>query len=201
MHASRLVQLAAITASQHRVLIQHDGNTEYWGAEQFWVLSRARVNEWARRLKSCQTLRPHDAEFDPESFWDATAPVLEEVFLAEVCARVWCATLAVIDDDRLHGELDPIARSVFVASLEARRKALRLLLFAKGLPGISTTSLNFLRRDCESWADILLANLSSTRISQQFCFEKRRMLKMARQLHRTTSARLSAQRQSARLVA
>lgn len=201
MHASRLVQLAATTASQHRQLFQQQVSAEFWGADQFWVLSRARVNEWARRLKSCHALRPNDDDFDPIAFWKSTAPVLEEVFLAEVCTRVWCATLSIVDDNQLHGELDPIARSVFVATLEARRRALRLLLFAKGLPGISTSLLNFLRRDCEAWTDYLLASLSPTRVAQDYCFEKRRMLDTARRVHRMTSARLEAQRHSASLVA
>lgn len=200
MHASRLVEIAAINAFQHRSLRQQKVKAEFWGAEQFWVLSRARVNEWSRLLKSCNLLRPQKTDFDPQEFWAATAPILEEVFLAEVCTRIWCATLSVIDEDRLHGELDPIARSAFVANLEVRRRALRLLLFGRGLPNIATTSLNMLRRDCEVWTDNLLACLSPARISQQFCFDRKRLNETARKI-KYSSAKLNSERHTQELAA
>lgn len=189
MHASRLVELAAFAASQHAFLIRRKASAEFWSAEQFWALSRARVNEWSRHFKACQQLRSGSQDFCPQSFWKATEPVLEEVFLSEVAVRVWCAILATVDKDRFHGELDPIARSVFVTNLEARRRALRLLLFARGLAGVSTTSLNILRRDCEAWTDHMLARFSAVRIAQQFCFERDRFRETARHFTRRHSAK------------
>ena len=168
MHASRLVDLAAIVSAQHRMLCQQKVGPEFWAADQFWVLSRARLNEWARKLKCCESLRIQKPEFDAVQFWVETRPVIEEVLLSEICTRVWCATLSIIEQQRHPGELDPIARSVFIANLEARRRALRLILLAKGLSGISTTSVNSLRIECETWTDYLLADLSSFPLAQQY---------------------------------
>lgn len=179
MHASRLVELAVSATNFHRVMLDEFVNAESWRADEFWVLSRARVNEWSRLMKRCEQSRHQ--EFQPRLFWRATEPILEEVFLSEMCTRIWCATLTIIDEKRLHGELAPIARSVFVANLEARRRALRLLLFARGLSGVSATSVNLLRRDCEIWTDGLLSQLASQRVAQQFGFDRRRIQRFAAQ--------------------
>lgn len=202
MHASRLVDLAALVVGQHSLLCQQNVNPEYLAADQFWVLSRARLNEWARKLKSCESIRIHNTDFDALKFWIQTRPVIEEVLLSEVCTRVWCATLSILEQQWKPGELDPIARSVFISNLEARRRALRLILLAKGLSGISTTTVNALRMQCETWTDYLLADLSSLSLAQQYCFDRSR-LKLAfnaRQQARTSSQSQKI-RQNARLMA
>ena len=175
MHASRLVELAAVIASQHRLLCQQQVDADFWAADQFWVLSRARINEWARSLRNCETIKLHENDFDPVEFWAETKPVIEEVLLSEICTRLWCASLSTIEEQRHPGELDPIARSVFIASLEARRRALRLILFAKGLPNVATSTVNELRLNCQLWTDYLLADLSSLSITKQFCFDRTRL--------------------------
>ena len=201
MHASRLVELAAIVASQHRLLCQQEVGADFWAADQFWVLSRARVNEWSRSLKRCETLNLHKGEFEPVTFWQRTRPVIEEVLLSEVCTRVWCATLSTIEQQRHPGELDPIARSVFISNLEARRRALRLILFAKGLPGVSTTSTNELRLTCESWADYLLADLPFLSLSQQYCFDRLRIKRAYLHQEQSHTLARSTVRQKARMLA
>ena len=194
MHASRLVELAAISSRNHEPLVQQELESASWYADQFWVLSRSRVIEWSRQLKACQELRKQNGEFDPDRFWIVTRPVLEEVFLAEVCTRVWCATLSTLDEQRAPGEFDPIARSVHIANLEARRRALRLLLFARGLTGISTNATNMLRRDCELWTDLLLARLGSAQIARHFCFERGRFRELVLERRSQRSANRHAER-------
>lgn len=193
MLASHLVEIAATATRLHRALLEEPRCADYWRADQFWILSRARVIEWSRHLKSCHSIRTQDEGFDPVEFWETTRPVIEEVFLAEIGTRIWCATLSIVDERWLHGELDPISRSVFIASLEVRRRALRLLLFARGLPGIATTGLNILRRDCELWTDSLLARLSSQETARQFGFERQRIRQLHRANGRIRSARIAAQ--------
>lgn len=201
MHASRLVELAAIVASQHRLLCQQAVGADFWAADQFWVLCRARVNEWMRSLHRSETLNPHQDDFDPTTFWQYTRPVIEEVLLSEVCTRLWCAVLSTIEQQRHPGELDPIARSVFVSNLEARRRALRLILFAKGLPNISTSSLNTMRLTCEAWTDYLLAELPTVSLSQQFGFDRLRIQRIHQSLRQHEHQTSSAVRQRSRTVA
>lgn len=201
MHASRLVELAAIVSSQHRLLCQQNVSADSWAADHFWVLSRARINEWTRRLRATEQMKVHQADFDPVLFWAETQPVIEEVFLSEICTRLWCATLSVIEERCHPGELDPIARSVFIASLEARRRALRLVLFAKGLPGVSTSAANTLRMNCELWTDYLLADLSSESLAQQYCFDRARLRRASHARRQQSNLRTAETRRDARLLA
>ncbi len=201
MHASRLVDLAASVASQHRLLCQQKVSADFWAADQFWVLTRARLNEWARTLKNCESLKTQDDDFDPVQFWDDTYPVIEEVLLSEICTRIWCATLTTIENLRHPGELDPIARSVFISSLEARRRALRLILFAKSLPDVATTTINSLRMNCEIWTDHLLADLSMLPLSKQYCFDRRRLERAYFARQNQDSLRAKAMRREARVLA
>lgn len=201
MHASRLVELAAIVSSQHRLLCQQQVDADFWAADQYWVLCRARINEWARSLRNCETIKLHEQDFDALEFWKDTRPVIEEVLLSEVCTRLWCATLSIIEQQRHPGELDPIARSVFVSSLEARRRALRLILFAKGLPGVGSTAMNELRMNCEIWTDYLLADLSSLTLARQYCFDRIRLKKAHQFRQQNRCQRVATTRRNARLMA
>lgn len=201
MHASRLVELAAAVASQHRLLCQQQVNANFWAADHFWVLSRARINEWSRSLRHCESIKVQDRDFDPIDFWKLTRPVIEEVLFSEVCTRLWCATLSIIEEQRHPGELDPIARSVFVASLEARRRALRLILLAKGLTGITTTTINELRMNCEVWTDYLLVELSSIPLAQQYCFDRLRLKRAFQSRQQQNNLRTTTTRRNARLMA
>lgn len=194
MHASRLVELAAIAARQFPHLARQRSGIEDWSADLFWVHSRARVIEWSHRLKACHSLRTQDKDFDAELFWEETQPVLEEVFLAEVSTRIWCAILSAIDCCRHPGEFDPVARSVFIANLEARRRALRLLLFSRRLPNTTSTRTNTLRRDCESWTDLLLARFTPRHIALHFCFERSRVRRLAQEHRKENSVRRSVER-------
>lgn len=200
MHASRLVELAAIAARQFPNLARQKSGVEDWSADLFWVHSRARVIEWSHRLKACHSLRTQDPDFDPERFWEETQPVLEEVFLAEVATRIWCAILSAIDSFRHPGELDPVARSVFIANLEARRRALRLLLFSRCLPDATSTRTNMLRRDCEGWTDMLLARFTPRHIALHFCFEQTRVRKWAYQHRQENSVRRSVEQYDTELI-
>ena len=88
---------------------------------------------------------------------------------------------------------------MFIASLEARRRSLRLILFAKGLPGVGTTTVNELRRNCEMWTDDLLAELQDLPIAEQYCFDRLRL----RRTHESRSQHggVSTRRRDARLMA
>ena len=201
MHATRLVELAAIVAEQHHFICRQPIGPDEWAADQFWVICRARLNEWARLLRNAESIKQFSAGFDATRFWADTQPVIEEVFFSEICTRVWCATLSVIEQQGQPGELDPIARSVFVSSLEARRRALRLILFAKGLPGVATSSVNQLRMQCEVWTDYLLSELGDTQLVQQYCFDRLRLKRIEQTRQNQTHLRTAKFRRSARFLA
>jgi hypothetical protein len=171
MHAAELVELAALVATQNRVLSTCSMSANDWMAEQFWAISKARLQHWASSIRSFQDDLHQCADRDMAKAWCTAEPIIEEVLLAEPATRIWCATLAILDAERHHGELDPIARSVYIGSLEARRRVLRLLVFGRSLTSVRTMQLNRLRRDCEYWTDLFLAQMTPSRIARQFAFD------------------------------
>jgi len=201
MHAGELVQLAAIAASQNHVLRSQPSSPDDWAAERYWCISKARLQRWIHHIKWLQQQLHEPAVGGPLRLWREAEPILEEIFLSEVCTRVWCATLAVVDHHQLPGELDPIARSVFVGHLEARRRALRLLVFGSSLKSASTGPLNRLRQNCECWTDMLLANLAPARIARQFAFDTQRMNHVFAHGQFPIVAKGTSDRWSAQLVA
>jgi hypothetical protein len=178
MHAGELVELAALVAAQHRVLRSASISYTDWAAEQFWAISKSRLNHWASSIRQFQDYLHACPDKDLPAVWSRAEPIIEEVLLAEPATRVWCASLAILDAERHQGELDPIARSVYIGSLEARRRVLRLLVFGRNLTSVRTMQLNRLRRDCEYWTDLFLAQMPPSRIARQFAFNGDRIKKL-----------------------
>ena len=189
MHSRFLVDVAAISANQSQTLLFRTQTANQWRGEQFWALSRARMNLWMQRMKRVRAWQENQAELDATTFWNDLEPVLEEVFYSEVCTRIWCALLASADHHALPGELDPIARSVFVTCLEVRRQALRLLLYSRGIPQINATPMNRMRYECELWTDQLLARIEPLATAYQFCFEKKRLKQTSKWLKQQGNTR------------
>jgi hypothetical protein len=78
---------------------------------------------------------------------------------SEVLTRVWTGFL--VGHDRLCGreEAEPVARSVLTGHLDARHRALSLLMHAPGVPIAGALSINQLRCTTERWTDLLLGEL------------------------------------------
>jgi hypothetical protein len=91
--------------------------------------------------------------------WREVRPVLEEILVAEILTRVWTSVVCLYD--RMHGSrLEPLVRRVYVGHLEARNRALNVLVYGRGFSTSEAAELNALRRRCERWCDLLLAYLA-----------------------------------------
>ena len=66
--------------------------------------------------------------------------MLDEIFASEMLARVWTAVLVARDRRWKTDETEAIARNVLDSHLEARRRALALLLSWDGLGTVSRPS-------------------------------------------------------------
>ena len=69
-----------------------------------------------------------------------------------------CA-LAVACDRRYRGEVEPVARSILMSHLEARNRALFLIVQGGGVGTREANALNVLRRKTERWTDLFIAYL------------------------------------------
>jgi hypothetical protein len=157
MHAGELVQLAAVLATHGGLLVRDRAELAAGGLQDYWTASKCRHDRWSRALAEyCAGGKPPSTP----ARWQAVRPIVEEILLSEVLVRIWTAVLASYDRYQGASEAEPIARSVLIGQMEARHRAMKLLVYAPGVRIADAIDLNRLRRKAERWTDLLLANLS-----------------------------------------
>jgi hypothetical protein len=157
MQASELIHLAALIAA-HGTLPEGDGHAiPSASLGNYWLASKSRLDRWYRAL------RPRDRGASPRLLtgqWKALRPLIEEILLSEILTRVWTGFLVACDHSQGRDEAEPLARSVLSGHLEARQRALSLLLHATGVPIADAVAINQLRRKADRWTDLLLGYLA-----------------------------------------
>jgi hypothetical protein len=174
MHARELIELAAIVSAHGPVLIRGCRRLSAAGVEEYWTASKCRLDRWGRSLTSFR-----DAVATPdcrarEASWPTVRGVLEEILATEILTRTWTAVLC--GHDRHHGadEAGPIGRSVMIGHLEARHRVLALLVGGPGIDAEQAVKLNYLRRRCERWTDLLVGYLAGLHDVSEFAVDPQR---------------------------
>jgi hypothetical protein len=158
MHARELVEVAGLVALNGPLLVASAPPTSSVFLEQYWATSKCRFESWNRALKSCSTLALEGTREDFDE-WIEIRAALDEILTSEMLTRVWTAVV-VARDRRWSGDsAEPVARSVLAAHMEARQRALSLLLRGEGFSTQQAAALDRLRRRVERWTDVLLGGL------------------------------------------
>ncbi len=159
-----MLELAAVVTARAPRLIQAAEELPAEALERYWSASKCRNERWAQALKRlaspCDDGPAHDC-----------VPVLQEILSSEVLARVWAAVLTAHDRRRDVADAEPIARNVLAAHLEARHRALTLLVCGRNVPLWEAGGLNRLRRQAERWNDMLIGHLLLTDDVAEFAFD------------------------------
>ncbi len=178
LNARDLVELAALISHHGPVIIAGRFELSGESLEQYWVASKCRLDRWLRALQ------PRIVEPGGSQNRAATLPgVIEEIFTSELLTRVWTAILAA--RSKLHDQSDGemIARSVMLSHMEARNRALKLLLHGTHLNQQIAVELNRLRRRSERWSDVLVGRLLQTAEVAAFAVDSERAREFALDLH------------------
>lgn len=184
MHARELLELGALLAAHGRAVVNYPHALDPSGMQGYWAASKCRLDRWTRHLRALshrlQTVgkRPLGDE------WLAVRPVMEEIISGELLTRVWAALVTAHDRRRGVVESEPIVRSVFLGHLEARRRALDLLVLGQGVGVQEAVRLNRLRRCVERWNDLAFAQLMEQIGVEQFAFDPRRASDFREQVER-----------------
>jgi hypothetical protein len=188
MHASELVELAALVATHGRAFLTGVEQVSLEGLEQYWTASKCRLDRWSRALKQYSLEIPYVGGGERAARWHTLRPVLEEILTGEVLTRLWAAVACA--HDRLHGrcEAEPVVRSVFIGHLEARNRALNLMVFGQGFAMEEAVVLNRLRRGAERWTDLLLAHVHDDSAGDEFAFAAGRVAEFADDIRNETRA-------------
>jgi hypothetical protein len=107
---------------------------------------------------------------------------LDEIFLSEMLTRVWTAALVAHDRRWSLQTAEPLARNALDAQLEARQRAMALLLEEHGLGTRQVVALNRLRRRVERWTDVLIGGLWHVGDASEFAIDAERAADFASDL-------------------
>ncbi|HVX10635.1 MAG TPA: hypothetical protein VHC22_05605 [Pirellulales bacterium] len=176
MHTGELIELAAIVTARAPLFFQSECGLAPEMVAQYWSASKCRQQRWAQALKRLADPASHEADAStddangPQPETDAYSTVAE-ILASEVLTRVWTAIVTLDDRRRKTADAEPVARSVLLGHLEARRRALTLLVRGPfvGLP--AGDALNRLRRRSERWNDMLIGYLHVHGDVAEFAFD------------------------------
>jgi hypothetical protein len=180
MHARELIELAAIVSAHGPVLIQSGRRIPADRIEQYWTASKIRLDRWSWSLRNFAD-RDRDA-WRRRAQWPAVCSTLEEIITGEVLTRVWSAVLCALDRRRGTDEMEPVARSVMIGHMEARHRALTLLVHGPDVDAEAALKLNRLRRRAECWTDVLIGHLVAMHDVSEFAIDPQRARDFAKEL-------------------
>ncbi|MEZ6099107.1 MAG: hypothetical protein R3E01_09060 [Pirellulaceae bacterium] len=172
MHTQQIVELAALVASHGPTIIRGSLRASDSSSHEYWTASKCRLDRWREVIA------------DPIHRPNLFVPTLEELFVSEILTRVWSAIARGFDLHHDSTELEPVAASIFVGHMEARHRALKLVLTGRFLSEYHATQLNRLRRRCERWTDVLLAYVGPPKMSHRFAHDSNRLEDFAESIGR-----------------
>ena len=140
----------------------------------YWVYSRDLTHQWMQNLTVCQRVMEMGPQRRARQCWLEYEPDIREILRADILQRTWYVILQASDKQRRACHAEPIARSVLAAQMQARVRALRLVLAGHQIDAARMQGLNQLRRTAESWSDLLCAHLATRHEVPDVLFDEKR---------------------------
>ena len=173
MHANQLAEIGSWVAVHSANLVFGRQPQSLSAANEYWTASKCRLQRWITALKMFENDIADPAEgHDP---WPALETVVEEILLSEFLTRIWAASVLCHDQYHESDELYGLAHSTFISHIEARNRAVRLLLAGQADNEKAFDRINMLRRKMERWTDLFMAQLPNLAIARQFAFNQERV--------------------------
>lgn len=181
MHTRELIELGALVAVHSSTLLSR---TEPWpelgtDIQRYWTTSKCRLDRWSRMLRTYSDEIQSAAGDHRRVLWQQIRPTLEEILTGELLTRIWSAFTNTLDLRRGVSELEPVARSVHIGHLEARNRALSMMVYGQGFGIEEAVALNRLRRRVERWTDLLLGVLGGVEHAADLAFDIHRVRQFA----------------------
>lgn len=182
MHVRDLLELATVVASNSAIMLAQGKPLPAASLEAYWSSSKARLDRWGHSLKRFCNRSASAAPRNREISWLVARQVIEEILASEVLTRTWTAFLTASDRHWGLQEAEPIGRSVFVGHLEARHRAMNLLVRDPAIPAEHAVALNRLRHRTERWIDLLIGRMHEAGDCGEFASNRQRSLEFAADL-------------------
>ncbi|TWT33284.1 hypothetical protein [Blastopirellula retiformator] len=188
MHSRDQVQLAALLATHAPIQIRSMKQISAKGLEQYWTNSKARLDRWGRLLKDHSESVKNATAADLPRHWETIRPVLEEILISDVLTRIWTSLCIAFDKIHRSETAEATVRSVFIGHLEARNRALNLMVYGRGLDADLAVKLNRLRRRTERWTDMLLGYVAVATDVRNMGFDNDRVQEFCRDIREQARA-------------
>lgn len=173
MHSAQLAELGSWVAVNSGNLIYGEQDQPLLVATPYWTASKIRLQRWVTALKMFeQDLANPKKGHRP---WPALEIVVQEILMSELLTRVWSATVLTHDWYHQCDEMHGLAHSVNVAHIEAKNRAIRILLRGQADNETAFDRMNGLRRRLERWTDLFLGQLPQGNRSAVFGFDRSRV--------------------------
>jgi hypothetical protein len=168
MQAHDLAELAALFAVHSEQLVETDAAAMNGMLTTYWKSSRCRLDRWCRSLAAA-------AKRSAAGPWtEDEVGTFEEILVAEVLTRVVTALAVAHDQHHTVSESAPVARNIFNAHVDIRRRAIALVV-APHRDEEQAYDLLALRRQCDRWSDLLLAYLMPLTHVSEFAADSSRV--------------------------
>jgi hypothetical protein len=170
MNVGDLLELGLVVATHAPVFIECRQTLPQGTIEQYWAASKCRLDRWYRIFRAAD---------DPAARPQPLETVIHEVLASELLTRVFLAACSGHDRAHGHDELEPVAKSVFLAHLEARHSALERMVHGPGIDLGAAVECNRFRRRVERWTDLLLGRLADYCEAGKLGFDEERVADFA----------------------
>lgn len=174
MHASQLAELGSWVALNSGNFVYGKQEQPMLVATSYWTASKIRLQRWVAALKMfSQDFENPKQGHNP---WPALEIVVQEILMSELLTRVWAATVLTHDRHHQKDEMHGLAHSVHVSHIEAKNRAIRILLNGRSTNEDAFDRMNQLRRRIERWTDLFLGRLPHGEQSSVFGFDRKRVI-------------------------
>ncbi|MFT5299271.1 MAG: hypothetical protein ACI87E_000212 [Mariniblastus sp.] len=179
MHSSQLAELGSWVATNSEILVYGEQEQPMLVATTYWKASKVRLQRWIASLKMFENDFDHPRE--DHNPWPALEIVVQEILMSELLTRVWCATVMTHDWHHQQDEMHGLAHSVQISHIEAKNRAIRIMLRGQAADEQAFDRMNALRRRIERWTDMFLGQLPNADIASKFGFDRNRVKDFGRE--------------------
>jgi len=184
MHSSQLAELGSWVAVNSGNLVYGEQEQPMLVSTSYWTASKIRLQRWVTSLKMFENdIRQPTKTHDP---WPALEIVVQEILLSEMLTRIWSATVLTHDWYHQQDEMHGLAHSVHVSHIEAKNRAIRILLKGQAQNEEAFDRVNGLRRRIERWTDMFLGQLPQGDKASVFGFDRNRVIDFNREQRLST---------------
>lgn len=188
MHSSQLAELGSWVATHSNNFIFGDQEQPQLVATSYWAASKIRLQRWVTALKMFEQdfkrlaeNNESESQSNKHNPWPAFQIVVQEIMMSEMLTRIWSAAVLTHDWHHQSDEMHGLAHSIHIAHVEARNRAVRIMLHAQAIDESAFDQMNVLRRKIERWTDLFLGQLPNSEQAAVFAFDRNRVVDFNRE--------------------